>query len=394
MKTRKLRTYDVGIVGGGIAGLYCAYKLSATHRVILLDERDYAGGRIQTHREGYEIGAARFNNHHKLLNSLIKTFGLTPMPLPQRMDYRTREVHIPNVHRIFGMMIDKILEKRPTARFKDMTFFELASCVLGKQKAEDMVRVFGYYSEIVEMNAYDAYITFKTDFGNIKYYVLQEGLSELCKRMVAAIRENGGVVRLNHRVKNVRQGFLLDGKYRVKRVIFATKPHQLREFSILSPIHRHIKSVYQAPLIRVYARYPTPAWFEDVHRTTTDGILRQIIPIRKDIGLIMVSYTDGRDTLPFMRNGKIRSDSEIQEIITRELTLLFPDKRIPKPKFMRAYLWTVGCHHWRPGYDSDIISQKVLNPIEGVYICGEGFSRRQAWIEGALETASEVVASI
>ncbi len=35
-----------------------------------------------------------------------------------------------------------------------------------------------------------------------------------------------------------------------------------------------------------------------------------------------------------------------------------------------------------------------MNPLENIYICGEGFSDKQAWIEGALNSALKVIKNI
>jgi monoamine oxidase len=51
-----------------------------------------------------------------------------------------------------------------------------------------------------------------------------------------------------------------------------------------------------------------------------------------------------------------------------------------------------GWHYWRAGDNSDEIIDLASQPDPGVpiHLCGEVFSRRGAWVEGALETASTV----
>ena len=54
----------------------------------------------------------------------------------------------------------------------------------------------------------------------------------------------------------------------------------------------------------------------------------------------------------------------------------------------------MGCHHWLPKYNSDEIQKEIFNPIEDIYICGEGFSNKQAWIEGSLTSCLKVIKSL
>ena len=40
------------------------------------------------------------------------------------------------------------------------------------------------------------------------------------------------------------------------------------------------------------------------------------------------------------------------------------------------------------------IQKEIFNPIEDIYICGEGFSNKQAWIEGSLTSCLKVIKSL
>jgi len=403
------KPYDIVIIGGGIAGLYCAHKLSKNNKVALFDERSYIGGRIYTHPKGYEVGAARFNNNHKLLLELIKYYKLTKMVLPKEIDYiecfenKKNKITL-NSNIEFQKILNKVIERTKTTKnLNKITFYEhLVNILKSKEKADHVVNIFGYYSEIKEMNALDAYNTFKNDFGNIQYYILMEGLSSLCEKMKKTIERNGSKIFLKSYVNSVEKNknvFKISIKHKKrkiigKKVIFATKPHQLKQFEIIKPIHKYINSVYEAPLIRMYAIYKN-IWFKNINRTTTNNLLRQIIPINKEKGLIMISYTDGEDTKPFMKNKyELKSDNILKKIVSKNIKKVFPDHNIEDPEYFKAHLWNVGCHHWLPGYDSSYIQKEIMNPLENIYICGEGFSDKQAWIEGALNSALKVIKNI
>lgn len=401
--------YDVTIIGGGIAGLYCAYKLSEYKKVLVFDERDYIGGRIYTHPMQYEVGAARFNNSHKLLLELIDEFRLTSIPISKEMDYihcsKKQNQKLVNAHVELDTKLSYILNNtKNVSELRNITFYDhIVNILKSKKQADELVHIFGYYSEIKKMNAFDAYNTFKNDFRDVQYYFLKEGLSYLCEKLKEKIEENGSHVYLNSHVNSVEkhdENFVITRKnYKTsiqsKNVIFAIKPHQLKGFPILKPIHHLTKAVYNAPLIRIYAIYNNPIWFKNIKRTTTNNLLRQIIPINKERGLIMVSYTDGMDTRPFLNDKyTLKSSNELKKIVKENLKLVFPECNIPDPTYFKAHLWTVGCHHWLPNYNSDKIRKEICNPIKNVYICGEGFSSKQAWMEGSLTSCLNVIKSL
>ena len=79
-------TYDLVIIGGGLAGLYTLYKLSKTFshlKILLLESGQRYGGRIYSYKETIDgqdyimdLGAGRLGHHHKLINDLINELGL------------------------------------------------------------------------------------------------------------------------------------------------------------------------------------------------------------------------------------------------------------------------------------------------------------------------------
>jgi len=398
--------YDIIIIGGGIGGLNTALKLS-NKKILLLDERKYWGGRINTNKQPqYEIGAARFSNKHKILNKLIKKYRLKTIPLSKNIDFLDKEKGmIQNVNILLDNYFLELIKKSKKweqSKLKSMTLYDFMNNCNDIKLTNKMIDIFGYYSEIKEMNAYDALNTFSIDFVNTKYFCLQNGLSELCNKIIEDIKVKGGICINNTRVidvKKINNNILIETNkevYKCKKVVFSIKGQQLKQFDILKPIHKYTKCLYNAELLRIYAKYPirnNGVWFSSIRRTTTNSFLRQIIPIDYEKGLIMISYTDGNDIKSFKdKNGKIMNDIKIKSLISNELNNLFGN--IPQPTYFKVHYWEIGAHHWKPGYDSEEIHNKMINPIDNIYICGEAFSKKQAWIEGALETSESVIKSI
>lgn len=398
--------FDVIVIGGGIGGLNVAEKLSRSKRVLLVDERSYWGGRIYTNgRPQYEAGAARFSNKHPLLMRLIKKYNLKTFPLPKGIDYLHLgdciEFHSDVNKKLDSYFKNLVLKSNNYSEkmLRDITLYDFMNLQNDEETSQEIVDMFGYYTEIKVMNAYDALRTFESDFVNVKYYILADGLSRLCEELVVNAASNGCVCKNNTQVADVRrQNELIEvktnnGVFLGSKVVFAIKANQLKHFDILKSVHKHINAVHNAELLRIYAKYPirsSGVWFNNLRRMTTNSFLRQIIPIDYAKGLIMVSYTDGIDTAAFKdKNGKLMNGEKIKIKVQNELMRLF-GIRIPQPSYFKVHYWDVGAHHWKPGYDSSKISAEMLNPVESVYVCGEAFSNKQAWIEGALETSSRV----
>ena len=124
---------------------------------------------------------------------------------------------------------------------------------------------------------------------------------------------------------------------------------------------------------------------------TTNSFIRHIIPINSKSGLIMIAYVEGDDTNYYLnKEGKIEKTTTIKNKIQSELKL-FPDKKIIEPIYFKTHMWNIGDHTWKTGNNTEKIAKEILNPMKNIYICGEAFSHNQAWMEGALQTASKVL---
>jgi monoamine oxidase len=268
------------------------------------------------------------------------------------------------------------------------------------EEVEELINIFGYRCEFELQNAYDACRSFSQDFtGGKQFFALSEGLSALCEHMADEIKGNGGQIRLRqkvHRVHREKSGLLVttNGKpSHCDAVVFAIKPHQMRAFAIMRPVQTLLGSVRAGQLLRIYAKFPVRErgpWFAGMKKTTTNSFLRQIIPISEKRGLIMISYTDGSDVNFFLRGKHVRSDA--QNVVMAECRRLFGN--IPNPVYFKAHYWSEGCHYWKPHADSDLVSERLVNPVPNVFTCGEGFSQNQCWMEGALQSAERMVSRI
>lgn len=85
-RTEQANTVEIAIVGGGIAGLYAAWRLTGEsgtkrRRIHLFETTDQLGGRLKTLwvprlHFPIELGAMRYKDSHRLLNGLMNHFQL------------------------------------------------------------------------------------------------------------------------------------------------------------------------------------------------------------------------------------------------------------------------------------------------------------------------------
>lgn len=405
--------YDIIIIGGGISGLFLAYKLLNTNlKIIILEGNNDVGGRIQTIKKKdtlFEAGAARFHGNHGKIISLIHDLGLREdiQPLPEIIDYilrghknnypyQTDNNTVP-LKDLFKYSIT-FKEKMSKKELQRISFFQYLLLIYDYETATYIKDAFGYDSEFINLNADAALQMFENDFFNENhYYILKNGLSQLIERMKKEILQSNIILKTNCLVKEIHDDHIITHKgdqFFYQHLICTIPPSSLQKLDFFKNTLT-VHSVTANPLLRIYAKYPTKdVWFKNIRRTTTDNYIRQIIPIDIEKGLIMISYTD--DKYADLWNAyHTLGDDFLIDALHKEINTLF-DITPPKPEFISVHYWKDGFHTWKLGEDSQEVSKNILKPIKGkeVYICGEAYSMNQGWIEGSLDTCYSILSML
>jgi len=429
--------YDFVILGGGIAGLYTAYQLlqkNPESKLLLLEKSARLGGRIHTYKDKYmsvEAGAGRFHSGHVRLLELISDLGLSSHIIDIETGFKYEPVDGPASASEPGpySLIRHILresKKTDIGILRNQSFLDFAKTVVSEADVQFIEGSFGYYTELVSMNAHDAlYLMSEHLSGKHQFHVLSGGLSQLIDALETKLRGYGeGVTILKrHEVETLRchawssadsvtkvtvEKFEIACKGIAKkyygRVLIGALPKQVLE---KIPMFRPLKPIFEqiicGPLCRIYSKFSLDAsgqpWFHDLSKITTNNKLRMVIPVNASQGILMSSYTDNKFAKYWKRlyDRDLRAGSSrcVEEQLRRQLEET-TGKTVPEAIVTRVFYWDCGVGYWGVGANSAEISRMVIQPFEhNVFLCGEHFSEKnQQWIEGALETSATVISKI
>jgi hypothetical protein len=421
--------YDILVVGAGITGLYVVRELLKRHprwRIALAERYKGLGGRTYSYSPpdfpgiSWEMGAGRVRKDHTLVMRLLKEYGLHWIPIGTGIDFleRAGAPLVPNPFETgFIPVFLEPLSRLPSTVLGTHTIEELMNQLYGAEKTRRVLETFPYRAEVTTLRADLALEAFLGggEMGSHKGYgVVKEGFGELVARMRADIEKRGATILPRHRLLNLKAvasgGTDLDFEYgyngkkiqlrALKGVVLALHKDAVAEIPAFRD-WKLLRKLKTQPLLRTYAIFPVVAgksWFTGFQRIVTPERPRYILPIDASKGVIMISYTDADDTTEYMRIQKKGGDKALERTILGDVWRLFPDLEIPDPLFFRSHPWETGATYWLPGtYNPVEESKKACSGIQSlpnVWVCGESWSTRQAWVEGALEHAEECLRKI
>lgn len=411
--------YDAVIIGSGMAGLYMAIQLQKKGRRVLLVEKEaILGGRSLTFKQKidgldlqWEAGAGRISVHHSLVRSLIRRYKLSWIPIKGHptfiKDFGSAPQDAPFEHGI--PVFFHPIYALPKEELAKHTIRELLTRIHGPTITDDYLVRYPYRGEVDTLRADVALPLFQHEMGLTESYgICGDGLSALISGMHKEFEAKGGKTLLKHTCVAVSQKDLVSvelmsetqpvvvsGRHCVLAVPVAALT-SVRPFETW----KSAKKVAMRPLLRFYGVFPLEggqAWTEGVGRIVTPRSIRYMIPGNPAIGSAQISYTDSQDAEFWKKKIDASGEKAVGEEIVAQLRQLIKPT-IPGPTFVKSHYWEDGVSYWLPGlYDPKEISQEAYTPfptMPGIHVCGESFSMKQAWMEGALEHAEGLARQI
>jgi lysine 2-monooxygenase len=326
---------------------------------------------------------------------------------------------------------DGFAERRATGRYMDRRLIDWSigdalATVLSPEGQRFVTDAFGYDSGMRAFTAPDL-IEFLFGGGdpNAEARTPDDGMDRIPQEQAARFEIAGGTVRLGHELDALTvnddavglrfaNGFVA----RARNAVLTVPVPALRRIMSTSPVlrsesyNRLVDSVEGFPAMKLYLWYDAPWWRPSVAgiRTTTDLPIRKVFYFDGSGGsrsAMLAMYTDGLDVRPWaeLYQGAppgAPAPPEMLAAVQDALVATHPDVgEIPSPAGSALMYWgadplEVAWHFWRPGAISDEMIALTPQPDGAlpVYLATEAFSRRQSWVEGALEAADAAVARL
>jgi hypothetical protein len=380
---------DICIIGAGISGLYLGIDLvKKGHNVTIIERSKRLGGRVYTKHfmdYNFESGAGRFSNNHRLLLGLIERY---PLKGPIKIGGGSEELI-----EYYKVIQDALRNNK--SDLSTISTMDYLIGLFGKSKAEHFRLIYGYDGDLLLSSAQCGTNILMDDYKSTQYYVLMDGLDKLIECMADEFTSNGGKILFRKNVSTIDKG---PGYYVLKGATLDIKCHKLvlaippSSIEKLSPntslgVFGFLKYVKPVPLLRVYFIYNKPQLaLKGLHKMVSELDIRFIIPINQQI--IMISYSDYKLALKWKALYEMSVDTFTRKVL-KEFTIV-TSRTLVQPDSISFEYWGEGVHVWTPGFNYIENYSKIIQPLEGLYLSNEAYSKKQGWLEGSLEMARDV----
>lgn len=331
---------------------------------------------------------------------------------------------VPGVHAMRGA---DWAQMRATATYlgrpiTDWALDDALATVLSPEGLQFLQDTFGYDTGFNVQNAGDEveFILGGNDPSTDAPRVPIDGMASIPRALAARFERRGGSVELE---RDVRRVAMTDGMptlelgdgstIRARHIALAVPIAALTALVAESPVlagpawRQLFDAVTGVHATKLYCWYDRPWWRDGPDaqlgiRTTTDLTNRMVYYLDEAPdapAALLASFTDFRRARRTIELAGGASDGEpapapLLDEVMRNLRAIHPHATIPDPAGSAFMHWGSNPREnawafWLPGHNSDQVMALALHPDPTVpiHVCGETFSRAQAWAEGALATA-------
>ena len=429
--------YDVIIIGAGIAGLNTARLLNNNNRKIcILEKTNRIGGMLHSkfinitkknkHKSNakknktlknkfskkkvkFETGGAVVYSYQKNMTQLIDKFNIDVFKLPvdkngkHRKDFWDDNTKKPlsksHQNKYYSLLkkIFRYMDKKGTSYCNKFTFEQIALQIVSLDDVRFIENCYGYSCEIRLTNSILARTNIENELFNSKnILIFKKGYNQLTNAIYNSIKNDIKLIKnctVNKfkKYNNYYKVYTNKSSFKTKKLIFAIPKEALEKLcnSFTPDELRLFNNVQGVSLNRIFAQYDMSKkqnqWMKKLNFTTINNPIRQIIPLRKKLGLFQISYSDWYFA-DFWGN---LSKNDTKIVLNKLLKDTF-NHTIDNPIKIWKYYWKDATHAWNPNIDYKKLYKKILHLRKNLFIVGESFSLIQGWCSGAVQTSVDV----
>lgn len=400
--------YDFIIVGAGISGLYAAYQIlkkTPELKIAILEKEDRIGGRVGSdsfHGIQIPIGAGVGRKSDTYLIQLLKEL---------KIKYTEHEYHSRDLNPHPVPVMDTIRQLRSEYRKNPSgaagkTFREYAIQKLGKKTYDGFVISAGY-TDYEKADVYETLYHYNMEDNEPGWGILYIRWNDLLDALIQKI----GRTHIHTKVEiteikpcSTGGGIHLlstkDGReYKTQNIILATQIDTVKHL-IHGGKSALYKQIHGQSFLRLYAKASEksiPILRQYIPMTTTvSGPIHKIIPMSPKKGIYMIAYTDNQGVCAL--TDTLKNTAENRTLWARKIEDVFGiEKDTLEFEELKDYQWQCGTHYYSPFSEYKGIDNRnkflyhAQRPMEGVWVVGEMISRKQGWVEGALESVQAIL---
>lgn len=386
--------YDYIIIGGGLAGTYCAYKLSSKYKILLIEKESKLGGRglmVNWHGTDIKLGAGIGSPENSTLIKLMNELSFPYNESKGEIGF-VDDLDKFDQRQFVQQIINKVNKYKITGQpYQHLNVLQFLKENFPK---DDVISYLEHCEYIDFINSdIDYYLNFYPIDDNIPgpYTVLYIDWMKLIRVMEEKIRQNGGIIQLNceitsqEKIKDIIKVNCNEMNFQGRNIIFALTLKPLQKL-IKFPIADYIGSV---PFVRIYTFHKDGHNFKGKnikgYTILNNNYLQKVIIMGEKI--LMASYSDSfyADYWKKYENDK----EKLKEKVFKYLRKVVPT--VSNIDDVYIHYWSEGVHYYKPTNGKfDQLHQMIINPEKNYYICGEIVSRRQGWVDGALSSVDDL----
>lgn len=424
---KKMREWDLVVVGGSLSGLFVAQKFKSEKegsRVVVLEKGPELGGRIRTCYDGttvlYEAGAWRIDDSHAEVRRLVDELNEN-----ERADQITLSPHPSETNRCnrrypHAAHVPPLAEETQ----QDISTWAAHAFVRSPAHAGHTLSSGGYGTKTTQARGSQSYES-KPD---ATFSRVDQGISSIVAKLERCVRKLGVHIYTNCRVTDVRyigETYCVstltrkkgDGapdsfrteELRGRKCCLALPPEFWTKFAIYDHLRMTAAQVGSYALVHVYAEVDQDL-LDEMGSTSTrgfhflhKGVGSQIISPSHGNNIMQLAYA-GAENAMALRELWEADPKELKRQLVADLWSTFELKGAAdadRVGQLRVHYWHRANHYWKAalGLDTKAAMHAATvaphpSKLPHLVTCGEAFSTQQGWMEGALQTGMLAVSEL